>query len=50
MKDKGVARQDWKKYFYLPIYKKGDTKEYGNYRTNTLISHAIKIFIRIIQK
>ena len=42
--------RDWKKSVYLPIYKKGDKKEYGNYRTIALISHASKIFLRIIQK
>ena len=42
--------KDWKKSIYLPIYKKGDKKECGNYRTIALISHASKIFLRIIQK
>ena len=42
--------RDWKKSIYLPIYKKGDKKECGNYRTIALISHASKIFLRIIQK
>ena len=42
--------RDWKKSIYLPIYKKGDKKECGNYRTIALISHVSKIFLRIIQK
>ena len=42
--------RDWKKSMYLPIYKKGDKKEYGNYRTIALIYHTSKIFLRIIQK
>ena len=42
--------RDWKKSIYLPIYKKGYKKECGNYRTIALISHASKIFLRIIQK
>ena len=41
--------RDWNKSVYLPIYKKGDKKECGNYRTIALITHASKIFIRIIQ-
>ena len=42
--------RDWNKSVCLPIYKKGDKKECGNYRTIALISHASKIFLRIIQK
>ena len=42
--------RDWKKSIYLPIYKKGDKKECGNYRNIALISHASKIFLQIIQK
>ena len=41
---------DWKKSIYVPIYKKGDKKECGNYRTIALISHASKILLRVIQK
>ena len=29
--------RDWNKSVYLPIYKKGDKKECGNYRTIALI-------------
>ena len=35
---------------YVPIYKKGDTQECGNYRTIALISHASKVLLRIIQR
>ena len=42
--------RDWNKSVYLPIYKKGDKKECGNYRTIALISHTTEIFLRIIQK
>ena len=41
---------DWKNSIYLPIYKKGDKKECGNYRTIDLISHSSKILLRILQK
>ena len=35
---------------YVPIYKKGDKKECGNYRTIALISHASKVLLWIIQR
>ena len=35
---------------YVPIYKKGDKQECGNYRTIALISHASKVLLRIIQR
>ena len=41
---------DWKKSMYVPIYKKGDKKECGNYRTIALISHASKLLLRVIQR
>ena len=41
---------DWKKSVYVPIYKKGDKKECGNYRTIALISHASKVLLRVIQR
>ena len=41
---------DWKKSVYVPIYKKGDKKERGNYRMIALISHASKVLLRVIQR
>ena len=41
---------EWKKSVYVPIHKKGDKKECGNYRTIALIPHASKILLRILQK
>ena len=41
---------DWKKSVYVPIYKKGDKKECGNYRTIALISHASKVLLWVIQR
>ena len=34
--------QDWKRSVFIPIPKKGNTKEYWNYHTIALISHASK--------
>ena len=39
---------DWKISVYVPIYKKGDKKECGHYRTIALISHASKVLLRVI--
>ena len=41
---------DWKKSVYVPIYKKGDNQECGNYLTIALISHASKVLLRIIHR
>ena len=38
--------KDWKKSVYMPIYKKGDKKECGNYRTIALIPHASKVMLK----
>ena len=35
--------QDWKRSVFIPIPKKGNAKEYLNYRTIALISHTSKI-------
>ena len=42
--------QQWKQSVYIPIPKKGDLKLCTNYRTITLISHASKVLLKIIQK
>ena len=41
--------QDWKRSVFIPIPKKGNAKECSNYHTNTLISHASKIMLKILQ-
>ena len=41
--------QDWKKSVFIPIPKKGNAKEYSNYCTITLISHASKVMLKILQ-
>ena len=41
--------QDWKKSVFIPIPKKGNTKECANYCTIALISHASKVMLKILQ-
>ena len=41
--------QDWKRSVFIPIPKKGNTKECSNYRTIALISHANKVMLKILQ-
>ena len=42
--------EEWKASIFIPLFKKGDKKKCGNYRTISLISHASKILLKIIQK
>ena len=41
--------QDWKTSIFIPIPKKGNAKEYSNYCTIVLISHASKVMFKILQ-
>ena len=41
--------QDWKRSIFIPIPKKGNAKEYSNYHTIELISHASKVMLKILQ-
>ena len=41
--------QDWKKSVFIQISKKGNAKECSNYHTITLISHASKVMLKILQ-
>ena len=41
--------QEWKRSVFIPITKKGNAKECSNYRTITLISHASKVMLKILQ-
>ena len=41
--------QDWKRSVFIPIPKKGNCKEFSNYCTFALISHASKVMIKILQ-
>ena len=39
----------WERSIFIPIPKKGSTKECSNYRTIALISHASKVMLKILQ-
>ena len=39
----------WKRSVFIPIPKKGNAKEYSNYHTIALISHAGKVMLKILQ-
>ena len=41
--------QDWRRSVFMPISKKGNAKECSNYCTITLISHARKVMLKILQ-
>ena len=41
--------QAWKRSVFIPIPKKGNAKECSNYRTIALISHTIKVMLKILQ-
>ena len=41
--------QNWKRSVFVPIPKKGNAKECSNYHTIVLISHAIKVMLKILQ-
>ena len=39
----------WKRSVFIPVPKKGNAKEYSNYCTIGLISHASKVMLKILQ-
>ena len=41
--------QDWKRLVFILIPKKGNAKEWSNYHTAVLISHASKVMLKILQ-
>ena len=41
--------QDWKRSVLIPIPKKGNAKECSNYHRISLISHASKVMLKILQ-
>ena len=38
----------WKRLVFIPIPKKGNAKEFSNYSTVALISHASKVMLKIL--
>ena len=40
---------DWKRSVFIPIPKKGNAKEFSNYLTIALISHASRVMLKILQ-
>ena len=46
----GTWPKQWKRSIIIPIPKKGNLKQCGNYRTISLISHASKVLLRILLK
>ena len=41
--------QDWKRSVFIQILKKDNAKEFSNYHTIALISHASKVMLKILQ-
>ena len=41
--------QGWKRSVFIPISKKGNSKECSNYHTIALILHASKVMLKILQ-
>ena len=41
--------QDWKRSVFIPIPKKGNSRECSNYCTIALISHASEVMLKILQ-
>ena len=41
--------QDWKRSVFIPTPKKGNAKEFSNYHTIALLSHASKVMLKILQ-
>ena len=41
--------KDWKRWIFIPIPKNSSTKEYSNYQTIALTSHASKVMLKILQ-
>ena len=42
-------QKDWKRSVFIPIPKKGNAKEWSNYCTIALLSHASKVMLKILQ-
>ena len=40
--------QDWKRSVFIPVPKRGNTKEYSNYCPIALVSHTSKVMLKIL--
>ena len=40
--------QDWERSVFIPIPKQGNVKDFSNYHTIALISHASKVMLKIL--
>ena len=47
--EKSQWPQDWKRSVFIPIPKKGNSKECSNYHTIALISHTSKVMLKFLQ-
>ena len=47
--ENSAVAKDWKRSVFIPIPKKGNTKECSNYCTVSLISHASKVMLKILK-
>ena len=47
--ENSAVATDWKRAAFIPIPKKGNAREYSNYCTIALISHASKVMLKILQ-
>jgi len=47
--ESGQWPEDWTRSTFIPLYKKGDPTQCSNYRTISMISHASKVLLKIIQ-
>ena len=47
--ENSAVAKDWKRSVFIPIPKKGSAKEYSNYCTIALISHASKVMLKCLQ-
>ena len=47
--ENAAVATNWKRSVFIPIPKKGNVKEFSNYRTIALISYASKVILKIHQ-
>ena len=46
----GLYPEEWSKGIVIPLYKKGDSSDAGNYKPITLISHLAKRFTSALNR